>query len=251
MFPFVLKPNVGQRGAGFRIVNNFEEVHAYLDLVDSDVIAQPFIPGPYEAGLFYFRFPGDLEGEILAITDKHFPSVTGDGRSTLEELILAGERTSLIAETYLMRFADNRHAIVPAGTRIQLVEAGNHCQGCVFADGFHLYSERLRTIIDRVSQSIPEFYIGRYDVRYSSVADLRAGRFSVIELNGAASEVTSIYDPRTSLREAYRILYRQWALVFSIADANRRRGLRPPSPLSLWTAWRAYAKMSAAYPLAD
>ncbi|HWR14714.1 MAG TPA: VTT domain-containing protein [Terriglobales bacterium] len=250
-FPFVLKPNIGQRGAGFHVVHDLDDAERYLERVAADVIAQRFSPGPCEVGIFYFRFPGDARGEILAITDKVFPAITGDGRSTLQELILADERASLIADTYLRRFSREHSAIVPAGTRIKLVEAGNHCQGCIFADGMHLYSEELRNVFDGISQSIPGFYIGRYDVRYSSVTDLQAGRFTIIELNGCASEATSIYDSRTSLRDAYRVLYRQWSLVFAIGDSNRSRGLRPPRPLSLWTAWREYARMSAAYPLAD
>lgn len=50
--------------------------------------------------------------------------------------------------------------------------------------------------------------------------------FTILELNGAASEATNAYDSGNSLCEAYRTLFRQWELVFAIADENRRRGHR-------------------------
>ncbi|NJR13361.1 MAG: hypothetical protein HC779_02710 [Phyllobacteriaceae bacterium] len=51
--------------------------------------------------------------------------------------------------------------------------------------------------------------------------DLRAGRnFQIVELNGAASEATSIYDSRNSLFGAYRTLFHQWELVFAIGAAK-------------------------------
>ena len=49
---------------------------------------------------------------------------------------------------------------------------------------------------------------------------------AILELNGAASETTSAYDSSRSLREAHRILFQQWDLVFAIGDENRRRASR-------------------------
>ena len=135
---------------------------------------------------------------------------------------------------------------------MRLVEAGNHAQGCIFRDGLHLWSEDLTQRIDEISQRLDGFFIGRYDIRYSSDDDLRAGRnFQIIELNGAASEATSIYDSRNSLRSAYRTLFRQWELVFAIGAANRARGWLPTEVAPLWRKWRETSVLVATYPLAD
>ena len=102
------------------------------------------------------------------------------------------------------------------------------------------------------SRELDGFYIGRYDIRYSSEDDLRAGRnFQIIELNGAASEATSIYDARNSLLAAYRTLFRQWELVFAIGAANRRRGSSPTRLSLLWRKWRETTALVTTYPLAD
>jgi D-serine deaminase-like pyridoxal phosphate-dependent protein len=58
------------------------------------------------------------------------------------------------------------------------------------------------------------------------VAELQAGRFTVIELNGATSEATSIYDPGNGLLTAYRTLARQWRILFEIGSRNRRAGIK-------------------------
>ena len=71
------------------------------------------------------------------------------------------------------------------------------------------------------------------------------------ELNGAASEATSIYDARNSLLAAYRTLFRQWNLVFAIGAANRERGCESTKLSLLWKTWRQYSKTMATYPSAD
>ena len=249
--PFVIKPDVAQRGEGFRKITDRKQAYDYLRRVSAPVIVQRYAAGPREIGVFYYRFPGEEKGQILAITDKRFPAVTGDGEHTLEELIRADERAAIIAETYLQRFDSARDMVVPAGTQLRLVEAGNHCQGCMFRDGAYLYSEELRLTIDRISQALPGFYIGRYDIRFDTEKDLRAGRFTIVELNGAASEATSIYDARNSLWSAYRMLYRQWRLVYAIGAANRARGAQGPGLWAIFSDWLRYRRVAAAYPMAD
>jgi membrane protein DedA with SNARE-associated domain len=251
-YPFVLKPNIGQRGAGFKLVSSAIETEQYLRQVQSDVILQRYAPDPKEVGVFYYRFPGQARGHIFAVTEKVFPVMVGDGTRTLEELIGSDERASLIAKVYLDRFPEDRVRVLEVGERIRLVEAGNHCQGCIFRDGSHLISEPLGGRIDEISRRLPGFFIGRYDIRYTNDGDLARGEnFKIIELNGAASEATNIYDERNSLWSAYRTLYRQWQLVFAIGHANRDMGCKPASALDVLKDWNVYRMVSAAYPAAD
>ena len=251
-YPFVLKPNVGQRGAGFKLVSSAVQAEQYLGQVAAGLVVQRYINDPKEIGIFYYRFPAWRQGKIFAITEKIFPFVTGDGARTFEELLEDDPRASLIARTYLDRFPQLRGRVLAANERIRLVEAGNHCQGCIFRDGGHLISPELTERIDQISQSLPGFFIGRYDIRYSSDDDLRCGtNFRIIELNGAASEATNIYDERNSLLCAYRTLFKQWELVYAIGHANRELGHRPASVGKVWKDWKFYQAISATYPAAD
>ena len=116
----------------------------------------------------------------------------------------------------------------------------------------NLNSPALEQRIDEISRKVSGFFIGRYDIRFASAEDLRAGKnFQIIELNAAAAEATSIYDARNSLWSAYRTLFRQWNLVFAIGAENRRRGCVPMTVSDCWRAWRHYSALAATYPAAD
>ncbi|MCI0746336.1 MAG: VTT domain-containing protein [Verrucomicrobia subdivision 3 bacterium] len=250
--PFILKPDVGQRGIGVKLIRTEDQAATCLQQTRSPLVVQRYVPGPHEIGVFYYRFPDEPHGRVFAITEKIFPSIIGDGRHSVEELVWQDDRARFLAEKYLQRFGKRRYDVVPAGEILKLIEAGNHAQGCIFRDGSHLYSRELEHRIDEISRRLEGFFIGRYDIRYSSEDDLRVARnFHIIELNGAASEATNIYDARNSLFAAYRTLFRQWELVFAIGAANRARGC-PPLPLApLWRAWRENVALAATYPQAD
>jgi membrane protein DedA with SNARE-associated domain len=251
-FPLVFKPDVGQRGAGFKVIHTDEEARAYVNRFSRDLLIQKYVPGPYEAGVFYYRYPGQDEGKIFSITEKVFPVVIGDGRHTLEELIRRDPRASVLAGVYLERFASERDRILAPGETLRLVEAGNHCQGAIFLDGWRLYSPKLEETIDRVSCAVPGFFVGRYDLRYVSDASLRHGRdFQIVELNGISSEATNIYDPANSLWQAYRTLFRQWEIIFEIADQNRQQGLSVTPLATIWKNWNRYRQEAAVYPASD
>ena len=250
--PFILKPDVGQRGNGVRLVRVMRDALEYLQAVDASVIVQRYVAGPREAGVFYYRFPDESRGHIFSITEKIFPTITGDGIHTVEELIRADDRAALIAATYLRRFASRRDEILAPGESLKLVETGNHAQGCIFRDGMHLHTEALGRLIDEISQKLTGFFIGRYDIRYENDEDFKQGRnFQIVELNGATSEATSIYDARNSLVSAYCTLFQQWRLVFAIGAANRANGHAASSIASLWQNWRQYSAAALLYPLAD
>ncbi len=250
--PFILKPDVGQRGNGVRLIRSMRDALDYLVEVEAPVVLQRYANGRHEAGIFYFRFPGKARGQIFSITEKIFPTITGDGVRTVEELIGADSRAALIARTYLRRFAHRRSEILFAGEVLKLVETGNHAQGCIFRDGRRLRTNALERVIDNISRKVPGFYIGRYDIRYENEEDFKQGRnFQIVELNGASSEATNIYDARNSLISAYGTLFRQWKLVFAIGAANRARGCKPSPLRRLWREWRRYSAAAVSYPCAS
>jgi membrane protein DedA with SNARE-associated domain len=251
-YPFILKPDVGQRGVGVKVVWSENQAVAYLKQTNAPLLVQRYAEGPHEIGVFYYRLPHEPRGHVFAITEKIFPVVTGDGHSTVADLIWQDPRARLIAGKYLARFSARRDEVLPAGEALKLVVAGNHAQGCIFRDGMRLCTPALVERMDAISKKVPGFYIGRFDIRYASETDLRAGNnFQIVELNGAASEATSIYDARNSLLTAYRQLFRQWNLVFAIGSANRKRGCAPTNLLLVWKKWREYVLEAATYPAAD
>ena len=224
-FPVILKPDVGQRGDGVKLVRSLEDAKAYLTAQPNAVVVQMYHAGPFEAGVFYVRIPGEPAGEIFSITDKQFPVLVGDGHSTVEELIWAHPRYRFQAEVFLARHGQQKDRVLGQGESLRLALAGNHCQGTLFLDGAALITPELKRRFDEIAWSFAGFYFGRFDVRYSDVNAFKAGKdLAIVELNGVTSESTNLYDPNRSLLWAYRVLFRQWSLLFRIGDANRRRG---------------------------
>lgn len=230
-FPLILKPDAGQRGAGLRLVRDPEAAARYFNEHTQAVLAQAYHPGPFEAGIFYYRIPDEPTGRIFSITDKQFPALVGDGVSTVESLIWRHPRFRMQADTFLARMNGQASAILPAHERLPLTIAGNHCQGTLFRDGSHLITPALEEAVDAIARRFDGFFFGRFDVRYSDVNAFQSGRgFAIVELNGVTSESTNIYDPTWRLGRAYRVLFRQWALLFEIGAQNRSMG-RPVSRL--------------------
>jgi hypothetical protein len=251
-FPIVLKPDVGQRGTGVRLARSVDEARSYLAHAVGATVAQPYHPGPFEAGIFYYRMPDAPRGRILSITDKHFPVIVGDGDSTVEELIWRHPRYRMQSATFLARHAAVLSRVLAAGERFQLAIAGNHAQGTLFLDGAHLITPALARRIDEIARAYPGFFVGRFDVRYTDIDAFKAGRdLAIVELNGATSETTNIYDPRNSLISAYRQLFRQWSIVFAIGAANRARGERTTPYRRLFELVRAHVATVSAFPVSD
>ena len=251
-FPVVLKPDVGQRGTGVRLASTLDEAATYLHQMTRRVLIQPYHAGPFEAGVFYYRFPGWKRGRILTITDKHFPVVIGDGVSTIEDLVWSHKRYRMQAHVFLRRFGDRRHLVPASGEQIRLAIAGNHAQGTMFKDGRSLLTSALEARIDEVARQFDGFFVGRFDVRYRNRAEFMAGQgLAIVELNGATAECTNIYDPDASLWSAYRQLFKQWSLVFAIGAANRRAGRGGSSIERLAFLVRRHLTTHSPFPISD
>jgi len=247
-FPIVLKPDAGQRGSGVAIVRSSRKLREYLTLAAYPVILQEYVPGE-EYGVFYYRYPGDERGQILSVTEKRMPILVGDGKRTLEELILADDRAVCMSEFYLRKNAEKVQEVPAFGERVQLVEIGTHCRGAIFFDGSDTMTPALEEVIDRIAQTFDGFFFGRFDIRVPSRQDFMAGRnLKIVELNGVTSEATHIYDPKHSLLDAYRVLFQQWRIAFEIGDRNRARGTQPASVTDLLDATREYGRVAQRHP---
>lgn len=226
-YPFILKPDVGQRGFGVRIIRDDFDLTEYLLLSDFELIAQRLSQLPCEAGIFYIRHPTQSRGSLFSITDKKFPIVTGDGKTRLGDLILRDRRAQRIASTYFSRHRENLNQIPAIGEIVALSECGNHCQGAIFLNGEKLKTPALLAAVQAAVNQIPHFYFGRLDVRYRDANSLMQGiDFEIVEINGAGSEATHIWDAKTTLREAYGTLFTQWRILFEIGAEVRKLGVQ-------------------------
>ncbi|CAG4906338.1 unnamed protein product [Acidocella sp. C78] len=253
-YPVVAKPDMSCNGAGVRLVENDAALAAYLAEFPraTRLQIQALVPHEGEAGLFYIRDPGAARGRITSITLKYAPVVIGDGRSRIRDLIGVDARLNAVADLLLAKLGAGAARIPEAGERVRLVFVGNHCRGSTFKDGRHLITPELTDRIDRIARDIPDFHFGRFDLRYTSANALRRGEgFSIIEVNGAGSEATHIWDPQTTIREAYRAQFFHYGAAFRIGAAMRAQGVPRYGTLRLLRAWRRQKALMALYPTND
>lgn len=254
-YPIVLKPDTGQRGYGVRVIRSDDDALGYFKAMPRAVVAQAFHPGPHECGITWVRDPDAPPGRIgrvYAVTRKEFPSVVGDGRRTLEELIYRDRRYRRQAGVFLARFAGSRAWVPFAGETVRLAQSGNHAQGTLFRDGADLITPALEARIDSViaayaspvgTPTDPGIDYARLDIRYESDELLREGRgVGIVELNGTTGEPTNLYDPGRSVVWAYSVLFGQWSRLYRLGAARRGRGVRAIGLRSLLTAWRGFAR---------
>lgn len=212
-FPLIVKPDVGLRGIGVQKVNSIESLIAYRDFIKKDFLIQEQCNYPNEIGLFYCRFPSQKNGTITGITIKKFLTVTGDGIHTIGDLLLLNPRYEM--QIPKLRTQMNLDEVLPLGVERCLVPFGNHNRGTEFLDGQHLITPELIKTFDAILNKITGFYYGRLDIRYDNFKDIEAGRnFKIIEINGAKSEPTHIYDPKHSLWYAQKEIFRHQKLFY-------------------------------------
>ena len=224
-FPCIAKPDIGGKGRGVEKLYALKDIAGYAAKIKMDFLVQEFISYDKEVGIFYCRIPGEANGSVTGIVAKEFLIVKGDGISTLTQLIEKDPRYHFQLAALEKIYGNELDAVLPKDESKNLVPYGNHARGAKFVDVSHWADEAFTRNFDDVCKQIPEFYFGRLDIMYSNFEDLKAGKnFSIIELNGAGSEPTHIYDPKHSLFFAWKEIARHFKLLCSVSIKNHKRG---------------------------
>ncbi|GBQ11702.1 D-alanine--D-alanine ligase [Komagataeibacter rhaeticus] len=253
-FPVVLKPDIGCNGTGVRIMRDVDSLTQGMAAFGRGVpvMLQHLIPYGHEVGIFYIRHPDQKNGRITSLTYKEVPCLTGDGHSTVEELLHADARTRLVPHIYIPRLRARLAEVPPAGQSLPLVFAGNHCKGSIFHDRAIDITPALEARVNEIMRDIPDFHFGRIDAKARSLATLREGEdFQIIEINGVGSEATHIWDARTTLRHAYATQFMHYRETFRIGAKKRREGWKSSGAMAMLRAWLRQRRLMASYPLND
>lgn len=224
-FPLIAKPDIGMKAFGVSKIENKAELQDYIDGISHDFLIQELIQYPNEAGVFYVRYPGEERGRITGIVSKEFLSVTGDGETTILQLIKKNPRSHFQLKSLRKKYGARLLEVLKKNETFILVPYGSHTRGAKFIDDSHKITEELYNTIHDICVQVPDFHYGRLDILLSSVEELAKGKnFSIIEINGAGSEPTHIYDPKHSLFFAWKEIIRHWKMLYEISAINKKKG---------------------------
>jgi hypothetical protein len=225
-FPVMGKPDIGGRGRGVKKLDNAAALERYVQETTMDFHIQAFIPYDQEVGIFYHRFPGRESGKITGIVRKEFLAVEGDGIHSIRELLQADTRGIMYLGGLEKAIGAELEQVPARGQRRVVSPYGNHARGSLFLDDTHLADDRLHALMDGIARQIPGFYFGRLDIRYRDWESLVSGQhFAIVELNGAGSEPTHMYDPRHSIFFAWKEITRHWSILQRVSQENHARGV--------------------------
>ncbi len=224
-FPFIVKPDVGMKGILFRKIDNEEQLKKYHEKVPVEYIVQDLVEMPVEVSVFYYRHPTQKSGTVSGFINKELLQVKGDGKSTLKDLIEQHPRAKHRLEEMKHRHGHRFDRVIPAGEIFYLSYAGNHNRGAHFTNLYKEIDENLLKVFDELSHYTDKFFYGRYDIKTTSIEDLKQGKnFLILEFNGCGAEPNHIYDCNMRLFKAYGVLLHHWKMLYRISRYNHRNG---------------------------
>ncbi len=240
-FPFIIKPDEGERGKGVKLVSNHEELETYLrDQPKDAYLVQAFVEKYQEYGVFFFKNPVTGEVSIPSLTRKISLQVIGDGTSSISELIQNHPRASRYRRLFHL---DDPNLIPFQDELVKLSPMGNHCKGAVFLDYSNYISSEMMAAFERIFENVEAINYGRLDVKVDDLSDLSdAERIIILEVNGANAEPIHMYSPEKSYQEGLKTISTYFQIMAKMAKCNlvgRRGEFREKDS---WRSFMTYLK---------
>jgi hypothetical protein len=225
-FPLIVKPDIGMKGLLFRKVNDEKKLATYHSQIPFEYIVQELVTYPLEVSVFYYRYPDSNKGVVTGFIQKDLMEITGDGISTVWELILQHPQARFRLDEMRIRHEENADHIPGKGEQFLLSHAANLNRGARFINLASQIDDDLVKIFDAIS--IPaEFYYGRFDIKCRSVEDLKKGtHFSILEYNGSGAEPNHVYQSGYSLLQANKVFLHHWKVLYEISKINHNNGIK-------------------------
>lgn len=227
-FPIIAKPDLGCVGFGVCVITSLKQLEELLSVSPVDYKVQEYCDYPEEYSIYYRRLPHEDFGKVTGVTLKTIPTVTGDGTSTIRELVQRDSRYTANRDA-LIQHVRKPDRILPLGVTEQVIVQGSHTYGSIFKDVSHLINDEMSGWVDKLAKNDPEFHIGRFDLRSKNRNALFSGEgVKILEVNGCMSEPIHMYDDKHSLWFGIKEFFTVYRWAFHIAAAKKPRRQSPP-----------------------
>jgi hypothetical protein len=238
-FPLIIKPAVGCRGLMVKKVENLSEIMEHILRFPTNFLIEEYIDYAVEAAVLYWKNPETGESGIQSIAGKKFLSVLGDGKQSVECLLLQNPRGILQMERLKIEKPALLKQIPRMDEKIIVEPIGNHCKGTKFLDYNQLITPEMVLSFDKIQADLPGIYLFRLDLKVPSILDLQAGKnIKILEINGVGSDPAHIFDPNTRFFEIWAAYFRLWKKIYEVSTALHRQGV----PYMTLKEYRTFAK---------
>lgn len=218
-FPFIIKPDMGERGKGVKLIWSEPQLDKYLlDHPKDTYLIQDFIAKSQEYGVFFFKNPVTGEFSIPSLTRKISLQVIGDGVSSIADLIENHPRASRYQELFQI---DDRTFVPSQNEKIKLSQMGNHCKGAVFLDYSKHINAEMISAFEVIFESVKGINYGRLDVKVDELKELSdPEKIVILEVNGVNAEPIHLYSPEKSYQEGLKTLCSYFHTMAIMAKYN-------------------------------
>lgn len=230
-YPIIIKPDIGLKGHHVYNIKNSTEAQGLIGTLDMGRrwLLQEYIDYEREYALLVARWPDSDKIEILSLIEKKYPTVVGDGISTLKDLILEHPHPYLCKPTVLKRWEAKSASIPESGTSIIIDNIGNYSRGATFHSLMDCISADFCKECSNYLQGFNQLYFYRMDLKADDQRALASGHFKIVEVNGTKSEPLHIYDKRHTFWQNARHIKRHWQIMSEISRFNTDKGFELPS----------------------
>lgn len=228
IYPFIVKPEIGGQGILFRKIDDEASIRHYHSIIPVEYIVQKMVHYPIEVSVFHIRYPNQEKGIVTGFLHKIPLQVLGDGKHTLQQLVMLNPKAEKRHNDLHSRHADMWDKIIPKNEKYILSYAANHNRGAHFVDLKEFINDDLVAVFDKLSIRINDFFYGRYDIMCNSIEELRQGKnFTILEYNGCGAEPNHFYDTGYTLGGAYKEILKHWKMLYEISKYNAEQGVKP------------------------
>lgn len=190
--------------------------------------------GDVVVGLGFSRDRDDAPARLLGLVAWQPIVVTGDGRRSLESLLLSDDRGVTVGHFLLRELGARADDIPAAGERTVIVPTTPRARGILFRDASAWLTPQFEAALQAAAREQAHLRLGWLELRAGSLEALPRGEFSVAAADDLLRHPEHVYDPERSLRDAWGRLLRVWRLGFQLGAQNRAAGRRPFSAGETW-----------------
>jgi hypothetical protein len=182
-FPVIIKPNMySGHGSDVCKITNKNELIEYIKKINNaqPYIVQEYYPSKYEVGLLYEKNPFSKNGNIISIV--------------------------------LKKKFDNTWKPLSCDTLF------SNKNVCTSIDKPEWITDKLSCVINDISNNVPNFYVGRYDIGFDDIEEFKNGKnFKIFELNGnAGADLRASFKNVSIVENIYPLYYLMRFLIIRI-----------------------------------